>query len=242
MSHLSSLTGDTAMKRTIFALLTVASLTACSGSGTSTTDRDSETNGDTDATTTDTPTSGDTTDGETTDTPTTDEPTTTDPTDATTGTSTADETGDPTVAETGSTTGGVEDVTIVGNWLSDGDNVAPILVQLAGTVSIDATFEETAYSVFTTDMDGQEVEFAGVYTVEPSGVGNIMNITLEQSAPQTITSEGIYEIDNSTNPPTMTYEVVQTVPDVGAQAPSADLGFGGTSLGADLTQVFVWQG
>lgn len=232
------------MKRTTLALLTTVSLVACSGSGTSTTDRATETDGDTAADTdADTPTSG-TTDAPTTDTPTTDTPTTEGETDdPSDGTTTGDATDtDESAGETDDeTTGGAEDVTIVGTWLSEGKNVAPILVQLAGTVSLTATFEDTAYDVLTVDMDGQEVSFTGVYTVEESGVDGIMNITLEQSTPQTITSEGIYAIDNSTNPPTLRYEVVQTVPDIGAEAPTAELGFGGTNLGSDLTQVFVWQ-
>lgn len=229
------------MKRTILALFTTVSLVACSGSGTSTTDRATETDGDTAAETdpTETPTSG-TTETPTTDTPTT-EGETDDPADGTTTTGDASDT-DVTAGETDDeTTGGTEDVTLVGTWLSEGKNVAPILVQLAGTASITATFEDTAYDVLTVDTDGQEVSFTGVYTVEESGVEGIMNITLEQSTPQTITSEGIYAIDNSTTPPTLRYEVVQTVPDIGAEAPTAELGFGGTNLGADLTQVFVWQ-
>ncbi len=68
-----------------------------------------------------------------------------------------------------------------------------------------------------------------------------MNITLEQSAPSVITSQGIYEIDNSVSPAILRYEVVQTSPSVGAQMPTPELGFGGTGLGADLTQVFVRQ-
>lgn len=233
------------MKRTILALFTTVALTACSGSGTSTTDRESETDDTSaDTETTDTPTSGGTTETPTTGAETTDGPTTGGTTDdATTDAETdtaADTTGDPTEGETGTTTG-MDDVTIVGNWLSEGDNVAPILVQLANTASIAATFEDMSYDVLTTDGDGQEVQFSGVYTVEASGTGNIMNITLEQSAPSVITSQGIYEIDNSTNPPTMTYEVVQTIPDIAAELPTAEAGFGGTNLGADLTQVFVWQ-
>jgi hypothetical protein len=230
------------MKRISFALFALASLTACSGPGTPTTDRGTEGGDDTatETETSDDPTSGGTTDSPTTtDAPTTDDETG-DPSDGTTGSTGAADTGG---SETGDdpTTGGDEDVTIVGTWLSEGKNVAPILVDLAGTASITATFEDVAYDVATVDMDGQEVQFTGVYTVEPSGVGNIMNITLEQSAPQTVTSEGIYEIDSSTTPPTLRYEVVQTVPDVGAQAPTAELGFGGTGLGADLTQIFIWQ-
>ncbi len=230
------------MKRTIFALFTIATLSACSGSGTSTTARESETEGDS--------MSSPGSDSDTTD---TEDPTaseTEDPTDATTDpgptdgsttdpSATASDT-DPAQDDTGTTTG-IGDVTIVGTWLSEGENIAPILVQLTSAASITATFEDDTFAVLTVDAEGQEVMQAGVYIIEDTDFGDIKSITLEQSSPQTITAEGIFEIDNSTSPPTMRYEVVQTVPDVGAEAPSAEAGFGGTGLGSDLTQTFVWQ-
>jgi hypothetical protein len=231
------------MKRSITTLFAVAALTACSGSGTSSeseTDAASTGSETTDPGSTSMATSG-TTDAETTATPETDsDPTTQGTTTEGPDTDTAAESSTGEATE-GTTTGGMEDVTIQGSWLSEGDNVAPLLVDLANTVSIAATFDEMTFTVVSTDADGQEVEQAGVYVVEPTEFGNIMEITLEQSSPQTITAEGIFEIDNSTNPPTMRYEVVQTVPSVGAQQPTAEGGFGATALGSDLTQVFVWQ-
>lgn len=135
----------------------------------------------------------------------------------------------------------VQPATLAGNWLSEGSDVAPLLVELTNAVSITATFTEDTFTVWTTDGDGQEVNQTGVYTAEPSGVGEIYNIVLEQTTPQSITVEGIYEIDNSVSPAIMRYEVVQTSPSVGAQEPTAELGFGGTTYGDDLTQIFVRQ-
>ena len=135
----------------------------------------------------------------------------------------------------------VQPATLAGNWLSEGSDVAPLLVELTNAVSITATFTDDTFTVWTTDGDGQEVNQTGVYTAEPSGVGDIYNIILEQTTPQSITVSGIYEIDNSVSPAIMRYEVVQTSPSVGAQEPTADLGFGGTSYGDDLTQIFVRQ-
>ena len=132
-------------------------------------------------------------------------------------------------------------VTLAGNWLSEGEDVAPLLVELTNAVSITATFTEDTFTVWTTDGDGQEVNQTGVYTAEASGVGEIYNIILEQTTPQSITVTGIYEIDNSVSPAIMRYEVVQTSPSVGAEEPTADKGFGGTNLGDDLTQIFVRQ-
>jgi hypothetical protein len=134
-----------------------------------------------------------------------------------------------------------EEVGLQGAWLSEGENLAPLLVDLTHAVSIDATFGPDTFNVETVDDQGQMVTQLGVYTAEPSGVGNIYDIILEQNMPQAITVTGIYEVDNSVSPPIMRYEVVQTEPSVGAVPPTAEGGFGSTSFGDDLTQIFVRQ-
>ncbi|MFO0634591.1 MAG: hypothetical protein U0168_17245 [Nannocystaceae bacterium] len=149
-------------------------------------------------------------------------------------------------ADAGSDSGGADDtaaqpVTLEGAWLSEGDDIAPLLVELTGATSITATFGPQAFTVVTIDDQGQQVQQVGVYTATPSGVGEIFDITLEQTMPQAITVEGIFEIDDSVSPAVLRYEVVQTEPSVGAVAPTAEAGFGATSLGPDLTQVFVRQ-
>jgi hypothetical protein len=136
---------------------------------------------------------------------------------------------------------GGEEVTFEGVWLSEGEDIAPILVELTHAVSIHATFGDDAFTVVTVDDQGQEVQQLGVYTNEPSGVGDIWNITLQQTMPSAITVEGIWEIDDSVTPAVLRYEVVQTMPSVGAMAPTAEAGFGGTSYGSDLTQIFRRQ-
>jgi len=136
---------------------------------------------------------------------------------------------------------GGEEVTFEGVWLSEGEDIAPILVELTKAVSITATFGDDAFTVVTVDDQGQEVQQLGVYTNEESGVGEIWNITLQQTMPSAITVEGIWEIDDSVSPAILRYEVVQTMPSVGAVAPTAEGGFGSTSYGSDLTQVFRRQ-
>jgi hypothetical protein len=243
------------MKRSLIILAVASSLAACSGSGTSTTARGSDTEGDDSMSSnsngdSDSDSESDTSDptnnssdptNDTNDDGSTGE--TGDPGDETDGpgeTDTSDPT-DPTDPTSDDTTAGMDPVTIEGTWLSEGENVAPLLVELTNAVSISATFTSNTFTVTTVDGDGQEVSQNGVWIAEETEFGDIMAITLEQSVPQSITVEGIYEIDNSTNPPTMRYEVVQTVPSVGAQVPTPELGFGGTNLGADLTQIFIWQ-
>jgi hypothetical protein len=84
---------------------------------------------------------------------------------------------------------------IIGKWLSAGDDVAPLLVQLLNLDTIYAEFfDNNTYNVLAIDVNGTQIPFSGTYTTSASGVGNIMNITLEQSTPTVVTSEGIYEI------------------------------------------------
>ena len=141
----------------------------------------------------------------------------------------------------GSSDGGGDAIGLQGVWRSEGDDIAPILVELTHAVSITATFGPQAFTVVTVDDQGQRVQQVGVWVAMPSGVGEIMDITLEQTMPQAVTVQGIYEIDDGMTPAILRYEVVQTEPSVGATVPTAQAGFGGTPLGADLTQVFVRQ-
>ena len=134
-----------------------------------------------------------------------------------------------------------QDITIAGTWVSEGSDVAPLLVELTGAQKITAVFADGTFTVNTIDDEGQEVVQAGVYTAEPSEFGMIYDIVLEQSSPATVTAEGIFEIDTSVSPAIMRYEIVQTEPSVGAIPPTAEGGFGSTSYGSDLTQIYVRQ-
>lgn len=206
-------------------LLTLSSV-GCSGSGTSDPETSAAPTSTTDATTTDTPT----TDTPTTDTPTSEGPTTGEP-DPTT-------TGDPTAVD--STTGGCPDVALVGDWLSEGDDVAPLLMGF-DIESIDATFDDLTFEVVSTDTGGMMITQSGTYTVELCpGSTTKYSIVLDQTMPSAITAEGIYEIDGCQDPAVMQYEVVQTEPPLGT-APTCDDDFGAGKLGADNIQIFRRQ-
>jgi hypothetical protein len=84
--------------------------------------------------------------------------------------------------------------TIVGKWLSAGDDVAPLLAQFNFDSIYAEFFDNNTYSELAIQIDGTQIPFTGIYTTAASGVGDIMNITLEQSTPSVVTSEGIYEI------------------------------------------------
>lgn len=124
--------------------------------------------------------------------------------------------------ETGGDTG---PDSIVGDWLSDGDNIS---VLFAGDpfnyVSILCHFGgDGTYTVQATDVDGQQGTLSGTYaadnTTEPG------TIVLTQANPYTATAEGIWDVSGTT----LTYEVVQTDPDYGFAPPTPESGFGTTS-------------
>ncbi len=122
---------------------------------------------------------------------------------------------------------------IIGKWLSTGANLAPLLVALAGYDSIYANFYiNNTYDVRAVDTAGTAYSLTGTYTIGKSNVGNIYNITLNQSTPTTLTSIGIFEIAVNQTPHLMTYEVAQTEPNIGATPPTPEAGFGSTSGGA----------
>lgn len=83
---------------------------------------------------------------------------------------------------------------IVGDWVSEGENVAP---GLAGnpafpTARIDATFRSNGtYTVEATNTDGAVVTFAGQFETAASANGTIRTIVLNQDVPATVTSRGI---------------------------------------------------
>jgi hypothetical protein len=143
---------------------------------------------------------------------------------------------------TAGSTGDCPEVAIVGEWLSEGDNVAPLLVDVLGLVSVQASFEEITYEVNSTDGDGTMVQQVGTWssTLCP-GSTTKHRIVLDQTAPSALTAEGIYEIDGCMDPALMRYEVIQTMPDLGAVAPTCDDDFGEGQFGAANIQVFVRQ-
>lgn len=131
---------------------------------------------------------------------------------------------------------------IVGEWYSSGDNVSALLVTYFAIDSIYANFESNNTYLVESYSQGAKTTYAGTYTMEKSGTGDIWNIVLNQSTPTAVTSEGIFEITGSGSNYTMKYEVTQTEPSIGASAATAEAGFGSTAGGAFGTtniQTFV---
>lgn len=121
-------------------------------------------------------------------------------------------------------------VGVQGKWQSSGSNVAPLLVTLFKLDSIYAEFNTNmTYTVKQWDSTGTQLAtLSGTYTQTKSSSGNIWTITVNQTSPAALTSEGIFEVTDGT----MKYEVVQTTPDIGAIKPTPEKGFGSTNNGA----------
>ena len=135
---------------------------------------------------------------------------------------------------------------IVGDWLSEGTGqVAPALAANPfRTARIDARFNDNnTYRVVSTDSSNVTVTFEGTWQITEPNSDGISEITLNQTVPSTLTSEGIVRIvDNA-----MEYEVIQTQPAIQGFTPATpEDGFGstsfnGTATGGIWTQRYVRQ-
>ncbi|MEZ4318661.1 MAG: hypothetical protein R3F61_14200 [Myxococcota bacterium] len=113
------------------------------------------------------------------------------------------------------------DSDLVGTWVSEGADVAPLLAA-NDVVRVDATFEmDGSYVVTSTDSASSTVDFAGTFTVDESTTP--ATIVLTQTSPYNATADGIWQIDAGV----LSYEVVQA--GLGFTAPTPTSGFGSTS-------------
>ncbi|GAB1351135.1 hypothetical protein MASR1M107_33500 [Ignavibacteriales bacterium] len=131
---------------------------------------------------------------------------------------------------------------LVGKWLSEGANVAPGLKSISKTKKIDATFNANGtYKVISTDSSDVQVTFEGTFSTKAVAGMSIREITLNQTAPTTLQSTGIYRV-NTTG---LWYEILQTTPAItGFTAATSAEGFGstkynGAALGATWIQKYV---
>jgi lipopolysaccharide export system protein LptA len=137
-----------------------------------------------------------------------------------------------------------KDLGIMGKWLSEGANVAPLLVTYFNVLKVEAEFKtDYTYKVNQFNVGNTtttpDLIFTGTYVIEKSTTGNIWTITCNQELPYAAAASGIFEV--KTNPEVMWYEVVQTT---GTQnvPPTPQAGFGssnGGSLGTINIQKFV---
>lgn len=137
-----------------------------------------------------------------------------------------------------------KDLGIMGSWISEGSNVAPLLVTYFKVLKVTAEFKtDYTYKVNQFNIGNTtttpDLVFTGTYVISKSTTGNIWTITCSQELPYTATASGIFEI--KTSPEVLWYEVVQTS---GTQnvPPAPAAGFGSSnngSLGVLNVQKFV---
>jgi len=137
-----------------------------------------------------------------------------------------------------------KDLGIISKWISEGANVAPLLVTYFKVLKVEAEFKaDFTYKVNQFNIGNTtttpDLVFTGTFAIEKSTTGNIWTITCNQEMPYAATASGIFEI--KTNPELLWYEVVQTS---GTQnvPPTPAAGFGssnGGTLGVLNIQKFV---
>ncbi len=129
------------------------------------------------------------------------------------------DTANDTATDTGSSNA-APDPALVGDWTSEGSDISELLVDDPfNIVLVEATFRaNSTYEVSSQDSAGETGTFTGTWSVDPST--DPAGITLEQLAPYSATSEGIYAVAGDV----LTYEVVQTLPDYGFTPPTGDFG------------------
>lgn len=120
-------------------------------------------------------------------------------------------------------------VALAGTWRSEGGDLSELF---SGDpfhyVSVEATFAaDGSYVVSSTDRDGTSYVLTGVWSGADGQPGTV---SLSQTEPYEAEAEGIWQVDGDT----LTYEVVQTIPDYGFVPPTPAGGFGSTS-GPGLT-------
>jgi len=127
----------------------------------------------------------------------------------------------------------LKEIGILGKWYSSGANVSLLLSTYFGIDSIYADFKaDNSYLVESFTTAGSKTTMTGTFTQAKSTTGNIWEITVNQSSPSSLISEGIFELYAGADV-SMKYEIAQTEPQTpGVTPPTAVAGFGSTSGGA----------
>lgn len=129
-------------------------------------------------------------------------------------------------------------------WLSEGEDLAPAFTDESATyqiTSVTATFNADGSYVVSAKIDGiaRPYEFAGTYTADmgttPHGI-TLNQATVNGSA-NVITAVGIWQVDGTT----LTYETIQTDPDLGCDPPTASGGFGSTTCDVEIEAGYYTQ-
>lgn len=162
-------------------------------------------------------------------------------TDGTSGTGDGADGGSDGADGTDGTDGGGGDDGLVGDWRSEGEDLCPLFRNAFFDYKlVDSTFNaDGTYSGYVETNDGQTQDLQGTYTIDEGT--SPATISLSQTFPEAIESQGIWEINGDT----LTYEIVTVNPDQGCTPPTPSGGFGSTSCpglsSGDLIQIYRRQ-
>lgn len=125
----------------------------------------------------------------------------------------------------------------VGQWLSAGTDVAPILVAVFNYDSVRVYLNDDQTVQLDTHVNGGAWStITGTYAVTEAASGNVHSIELIYAA---FSQEGIIEVTDGT-PDVLRLEAVQTIPDIGAVPRTPETGFGSdATLGDANIQTYV---
>ncbi|MGZ3437899.1 MAG: hypothetical protein ACXVDD_00195 [Polyangia bacterium] len=128
---------------------------------------------------------------------------------------------------------------IVGSWLSSGANLAPGFTKSPFNVkTITGVFNaDFTYTVTSVDMSGSTTATKGTWVSMPSSVPGIFDFTQNQTSPSTATAKGIYQFDATGA--ALTLEGIQVSPSLGANPPTAQGGFGSTTVNGAKTSDWI---
>ena len=120
---------------------------------------------------------------------------------------------------------GADPSTIEGDWISQGSDLSALFAgDPFAYASVEIFFRtDLSYHAEAVDGGGTSYPIDGTYTADASTSPATIHIV--QTAPYEAEADGIWQVGGDT----LTYEVVQVVPDYGFTAPTPERGFGSTA-------------
>lgn len=129
-----------------------------------------------------------------------------------------------------------------GQWISEGVNLASLFTDSL-TYNTLVLNEDSTYLMTQEDTLNVTFSYSGTYIIDESDTTTkIYSITFLQFSPDTVTYEGIYEVNSRIEPDELTIEWVETYPKVSNNPPNVVDGFGSTSdgeLGVTNVQKYI---
>jgi hypothetical protein len=123
---------------------------------------------------------------------------------------------------------------IIGSWISEGDDLSEVDAD-DDLISVTATFNDDGTYELRRRNSSRAFNSSGDYTVDRSSEPAL--VELSQDSPDDATFEGIWQVGGGA----LTYEVVQTDPDVDLSPPTRAGGFGSSDGFGSLSNVRTFR-